>query len=526
MASDERGVAADFHGTARAASRLPFWRVAHGVAILAAIVALVIALANVGFAMMAPFELEVREGTVWLHVLAQSAGVSLYDGARVAFVNMNHGPLDSVFKAAIHALFPGAPPYVVARSFVLLLPIALAALFAAATRRAVPTLALTAVSLCFLLGLGAEEFLIGRSDPTALALLCLLLWWAHRPFETATIRAMLTRFVGLGALAAAVALTNSRYALIVPAVSLGALLHFAGDRPVGPGRVALAALVAFGAALATAALVLATVFHGDGDLYYRHFVGFFTHESGWGTQGRMPFAFFPNELWSGRALLHIGILLLAVEAWRDWRDRGWSMTIAALAYAGSWWALAWAYSRNHGAAGLHYFAPLYIVVFYSATRQIRWDTKPRVVTAAFLLALAGLPWAGLWTQAAELRRAVVDGRTFAARLAAITGGVQPYSEDLHLFERRYDGRAVDMGDTVAAIARTRYFGADFSATVERQARQLNTAPPKFVLIAAESVVTPALRELLRSGHYELVATSPPLVVAERIPVRVYQLRFP
>ena len=53
-----------------------------------------------------PFELEARESTEWLYVLADRAGVSIYDHARVAFLNMNHGPVDPIWKMLVARIFP------------------------------------------------------------------------------------------------------------------------------------------------------------------------------------------------------------------------------------------------------------------------------------------------------------------------------------------------------------------------------------------------------------------------------------
>ena len=67
-------------------------------------------------------ELEIREGTNWLLVLAKRAGVDIYDSRRVAFLNMNHGPMDLVFKTWISSLFPRLAGHAVVRIFVLAAP--------------------------------------------------------------------------------------------------------------------------------------------------------------------------------------------------------------------------------------------------------------------------------------------------------------------------------------------------------------------------------------------------------------------
>ncbi|MGH7926530.1 MAG: hypothetical protein ACREQV_01885, partial [Candidatus Binatia bacterium] len=44
-----------------------------------------------------PLEIETRESTVWLHVLALREGIDIYDYSQVAFINTHHGPFDSLF---------------------------------------------------------------------------------------------------------------------------------------------------------------------------------------------------------------------------------------------------------------------------------------------------------------------------------------------------------------------------------------------------------------------------------------------
>src|SRR5919197_3120084 len=69
-----------------------------------------------------PLEVETRESTVWLYVLALRQGISIYDHSRVAFVNMNHGPFDPLFKLLITLLCPFLEPWHIVRFAVFLLP--------------------------------------------------------------------------------------------------------------------------------------------------------------------------------------------------------------------------------------------------------------------------------------------------------------------------------------------------------------------------------------------------------------------
>ena len=48
-----------------------------------------------------PLELEVRESPVWLHVLALRAGINVFIDETHIFINMSHGPMDTLLKAGL-----------------------------------------------------------------------------------------------------------------------------------------------------------------------------------------------------------------------------------------------------------------------------------------------------------------------------------------------------------------------------------------------------------------------------------------
>jgi hypothetical protein len=80
------------------------------IAVLTPIFIIVSLLAS-GIAFVYPLEIETREATVWLHVLALKHGVNIYDHNQVAFINQNHGPFDPLFKLSIATLFPFLEPW-------------------------------------------------------------------------------------------------------------------------------------------------------------------------------------------------------------------------------------------------------------------------------------------------------------------------------------------------------------------------------------------------------------------------------
>ena len=62
-----------------------------------------------------PIELEVRESTLWLHILTIKEGINIYDQKLVAYANQAHGPLDPIFKLFVHKILFFLEPWQVSR---------------------------------------------------------------------------------------------------------------------------------------------------------------------------------------------------------------------------------------------------------------------------------------------------------------------------------------------------------------------------------------------------------------------------
>ncbi len=320
-----------------------------------------------------PLELEIREGSVWIHVLAKRAGVDIYDTTRVAFVNMNHGPLDPILKGWISRCAPGLPGHMVTRIFVLLTPIFLFASAYTITRRHLAAALLAAGTLFLFFCHVSVMILVGRSDATAICGLAICGALAHQLLVTRrnwSSRSYLAKQLGLGAASCAVFLISSRYVPIAAAlqfVVLSAQLGSGGDRGVDrpptarprPLRMGLARL---GAALKQ--LLISTVlyatgfaavwvpmilfeFHGDLQSYYRHFFGFFSAKSGWGTFPGSAFHLVPSELWQtarGGILVFLALVLLGLYRLRGQLGQlvAWLVMLAV-----AWIAVAFGYFKNH-----------------------------------------------------------------------------------------------------------------------------------------------------------------------------------
>ncbi len=478
-------------------------------------------------AFTSPLELEMREGSVWIHVLAKRAGVDIYDTARVAFVNMNHGPLDPILKAWVSRCVPALPGHMVTRTFVLLMPIFLFAAAYEISRRDLAVALLAAGTLFLFVCQMSVLMLVGRSDPTAICLLAVCGALAHQLIVTSQTnwsqRSYVVKQLGLGTASAAVFLTSSRYLPVAAALQFVVLAARLADSAVDrepttrplPARLGAALrdlLISTGLYVAGFAVVWVSMllceFHGDLQSYYRHFFGFFSVKSGWGTFQGASFRVVPSELVETRRdglLLFLALVLAGLYRLR--RQPGqlvaWLVMLSAI-----WISVAYGYFKNRGGGGLHYFVEFFafawIFVLHAFCRRDRGGALTQLLLLA-IVALA-LPWKGLVAQQETLRDLRTRGRTFRRQVAAVTRGQRVFGEETHLFKTAYDNEVIDTGDAAAVIAGSGYFGPAFGRTYQAYAQSLLSNPPKFVMVGLldeinfSGITTPTLRDVLRQRY--------------------------
>ncbi len=477
-------------------------------------------------AFLCPLEIEVREGSVWLDVLAKRAGVDIFDTTQVAFVNMNHGPLDGMLKAWISRGAPVLPGHMVTRVFVLLTPVFLFACAYVITRRQLAAAMLAAGSGFLVLAHMSVVVYVGRPDATAVCLVAVcgalthqLLVSRHRDWSN---RRYIAIQVALGAASAAVFLTSWRFAPVIAALQVAVLSTQLADSNLDlrPTRLLLKLLLllarvgtamqhfVISSALFVAgfAAVWLPVFlielHGDLRSYYRHFFGIFLGASGWGTFPGAAFHILPSELLKGR---FASILLFAaLILWGLYRLRkapgalmAWLVMLSA-----NWFVVAYGYFKNQGGGGLHYFfeffALAWIFILHAFSRRRRWGALAQLVLVCAVVLT--LPRRDLLAQRELLAEARKQGRVFRQYVADMTNGQPVFGEETHLFKTKYRGELVDTGDADAAVARSGYFGDAFTRTFERYTTRLTSNPPKFIiggLLGADStrIMTAELQQL-------------------------------
>jgi hypothetical protein len=476
-----------------------------------------------------PLEIEAREGSVWMHVLAMRVGIDIYATTKVAFVNMNHGPLDPMIKAWLSSWVRALPSYMVTRIFVLLSPILLFISAYFISRKNLAAALLAAGTLFLLFCHMSPMMYVGRSDATALCGLALcgvladrLLVTRHRSWSN---RRYIATQIALGAVSAAVFLTSWRCLPIAAALQFVVLTTQLTDsgraRPSHWAARALSWLVIAAKNFVVSSLLFLAGFaavwlpvflielHGNFRSYYRHFFGFFlADKSGWGTFAGSKFHILPKELLDTRHGILVLFGALTLGGLIRLRRRPAELVAWLLMLTAAWGSVSYGYFKNQGGGGLHYFFESFVLawifILHAFGRRRRWGAVAQLVLVA-LVALT-LPHRDLMKQEAMLVGVRQRARTFRREVDELTQGRPIFGEETHLFKKRYANELVDTGDTDQAIARSGYFGEAFTQTYNRYIERLLAHPPKFVIGAMlsesnpERLMTWQLQDLLHHRY--------------------------
>jgi hypothetical protein len=480
-----------------------------------------------------PLEIETREATVWLHTVALKAGVNIYDHSQVAFINMQHGPFDSLFKLLVTTALPVLEPWQVTRIAVFLMPYAFLGVAWRLLRKS------SLASLWHVLYLGslgylallvsAKEFLlVGRSDATA-TLFLLLLTYVSIFLSPKRGVSPLPHGLACGALGMIIVLTNWRTAPAVFAVLAYAVYLYRTVAQATPKQTWTYLASYAMAALTLAGTLLIALFHADPMLYYRHFFGVFGSASG---QGRWPYpeslVRFAASLFNplsdrqdprgGPVLLWLAVYALTsgtrVEGRMPWRILSGVIFLSC----------AVAYYLNFGGGGPWYFIPFLIIlwfevgVHYPALTPLR-----RALLGVCLLALLGVNARSVVLPTLHRVKTWQRATAFATLVRSTRSTNTILSEDTYFFERSYHGELIDMGDNISLVSQTGYYGEDFDRTVKRHFEQMAQNPPDYVVTGFTE--SPELKELI-AQKYVLVAEGPDNLTAngDGMRTRLFQRR--
>jgi hypothetical protein len=477
------------------------------------------ALSAASAAFFYPLEIETRESTAWLAVLALRAGINIYDQSQVVFVNLNHGPFDPLLKSAIAISFPFLESWQVTRFPVFILPylfllLAWKMIGISSVGSFMRVLFLGSIGYLFLV-VAAKEFLfVGRSDATVAVLLLILLYISNSSSAETIPVTTLHGFLS-GLVATLVTLTNWRTGPTAIAILLLTFWQLRTARQaslrltgVYIGSCAIAAVITFG-------LMLYHVSNLNLSVYYQHFFGFYSNDAGWSTgesYNGPVFTFLlslfnltasPGSLKGGPVLLALFTcaLVLSKSGLVNKRNNAW-LILASSTFA----FCAGAYYLNYWGGGSWYFIPFVIILWcFLCSNYLNMSQARLNLLGMFVLALLCINFRTVIAPTISRVSTIRQAQTFMARVRLLQEKSSVLSEDTFFFRTRYSGELIDMGDVVSVFAKSAYFNGDFKQTVKRHFEQVRINPPDYIVTGFTE--SPELRVLIKE-KYVLIASGP------------------
>jgi len=461
-----------------------------------------------------PLEIETRESTVWLAVLALKAGINIYDQSQVVFVNLNHGPFDPLLKTAIAILFPFLESWQVIRLPVFILPflffiLAWKMIGKLAVGSFLHVLFFGSVGYLFLV-ISAKEFLfVGRSDSTVAVLLLILLYISiSSSAKTIFVTALYGFLAGL--LGTLVTLTNWRTGPTAIAILLFTFWQLRTDKQASHRLMGVYIGACATASVITSGLMLYHVSNLNLSVYYQYFFGFYSKAAGWSidaSYGGSPIRFLLSLFNPIAAASKGGPLLLTLTAYALIPGKGESVNKGWLLLSTfSFLFCAIAYYMNYWGGGQWYFIPFLIILWFFFCANFPRITLSKLTLLGFCILV--LICLNVKTVVIPTLKRVVtmeQAHEFMATVRALQKTNSVLSEDTFLFRTSYQGELIDMGDTVSVFAKSDYFGEDFKQTVKRHFEQVRSNPPDYLITGFTE--SPELRMLIEE-RYILLADGP------------------
>jgi hypothetical protein len=445
-------------------------------------------------------ELELRESTKWLHALALGAGVNIYDNAHTAFINMSHGPLDSLIKSFLLWI---KIPTLILRWTVPAFP--LSAFLAAwliikdEPRKRMEHAVLSAVVLELILIAYNQVIITGQTETCAALFLVLTLLFLELSVTGKKANWLFSLLAGAALMCTF--LSNWRYGPTLAAAGIVYLVRlFLLKNGWKKGAAALGLTVVGG--LVIIAGLLGRYFNFNFLLYFNHFFGFYK------DLGEKLFfdVFLTTQMTAATGLvLSIIVGLVFLMRLSPVKEDRAELTTWTVGLAFIFVTTVVAFYLNGAGGGIHYYYPLIIFVWFLFLRyhsRIPYRSLLPLagVTALFISGAGFSPVQPLLTMKDGWQRAA-----YTMKFLKETNKATPiWTEDIHLFKETYSGETIDMGDYDSFYRKSGLFPPEFNALVDAHFEEMKANPPEVVIISQAS--SPELRKFVVDNNYLKIAT--------------------
>jgi|LULK01.1.fsa_nt_gb hypothetical protein len=453
-----------------------------------------------------PIELEVRESTLWLHIITIADGINIYDPLKVSYANQAHGPIDPIFKYLIYKLFPLLEPWQVSRlnNIFLYFSIFLVNFFVFKKSNNftfIIFLSLLIYSFIFLL----TKTFQGRADITAMLLLSVLCYLCSNKYIYKNNLNLL--FVTF--LVSIIIMTNWRFFPYCLAIGLFPKIFEKKIMNILNLKNIYFYLVFFILLLIPFIIILYIFFHLNLQKYYNYFVNFFYFENHFSTQhyiGGLKNIIRIEKIY----FLLILQILVVFNILKNFKliffEKFIVITISLLVTLTCFVS----YLYNYIGGGIYYFTPLvffiwYLIMFFYKNHKFNFNF--RYINFYLFLFVSVFVISVAIKNSLKSSIGIYKSYSNALNLhnyltILYETNTNILSESLHFHKNKYSNEKIDIGDLISY--RSSQVGGEYEKTYKSHLKDISNG--KYEYIIHNFTGSKVIDNLITTGKYKVIKT--------------------
>ena len=447
-----------------------------------------------------PMELEVRESTLWLHILTIKEGINIYNQDLVAYANQAHGPIDPLFKLIIHKIFFFFEPWQVSRlNNILLFGSIFYVNFKTLGKKknslSIIFLSIKIYSLIFLF----TKTFQGRADITAMLLIvCLVYICSDHLFYKKNFKLIFSSF-----LFSLIILTNWRFLPVCLAIIFYPLILEDKLKDIfSLHKIYIFLKIVFFVSLPFF-LILYLYFDLSLENY---FIGFFYFESFFNI--KHFFTGLLNLLRVEKLYILILLILFYLIKFRKTMDLGLKFILKIFVCLLVFISCLISYLYNYVGGGIYYFTPVILFLWYLIIFEYRNNyftlRRDHIINLVIIIISLIIISASLKNSFRSYKK-MADNYDNALKLNLYLKDLHNskkkiLSESLHFHKKNYSGEKIDIGDLISY--RAFQVGGNYKKTYLDHLDDINSK--KFDFIIHNYTGSKNIDNLIKNNDYEII----------------------
>ena len=453
-----------------------------------------------------PIELEVRESTLWLHILTIKEGINIYNPSIVAYANQAHGPIDPILKLIIHKLFFFLEPWQVSRlnNLLFFLSIFIINYLTLKKKNNLIFIGFISFSVYSLIFLFTKSFQ-GRADITAMLLISWLCFFCcnQNVYEKIIKRLFIPFMFSI------IIMTNWRFFPLCMAIVFFPAFYVNKFKDIFKSKRIFFLFSFILLSLIPFLIILYSLFDFDIKKYFDYFIGFFYFERAFSISHF--FVGFKNLARIEKFYLLIMLFgAYLIKNIYNSNDHYFKIFLKILMSFLVFLVSLISYLYNYTGGGIYYFTPVilflwYLILFEYNNKKFEFNHNKyiSILIIFFSVVLIGISLKNSIRSSVGLYANYHKALDLHNYLSKITNSnSRVLSESLHFHKKKYTGEKIDIGDLISY--RSSQVGGNYYETYRTHLNDLSNG--KYEYIIHNFTGSSIINKLIDNQDYKIIKT--------------------